>query len=253
MERIEGFQPKNNDEVREKELFLSVPHAIILCGGQGTRLGLTDRPKPMADVNGRTIFEYQIDAIQRYGGVNNIVFAAGHLANVLADHVGNGSRYDVTATVSIEDTPLGRGGAIKKALRELPSGWREAIVTNGDNLWNLDIQEMISQHRKAQATATIAVVQPMDQFGRVEFTEDGTVTKFGEKEKRPDWINAGIYIFSRNILDQLPDIGDHETTTFQNLVVEGTLQVFKSEGFWKNIDTLKDLEEARKEAPKHFL
>jgi len=238
-------------EAKERELFYTVPDAIILCGGSGKRLGLTDRPKPMADVNGKAIFEYQIQEMQEGAGINHVVFASGHLGNVLANYVGNGEQYNLKASISHEQTPLGRGGAIKKAMKELSSNWNHVVVTNGDNLWKVNFQEMIKKHIENSAIATIALVQPMDQFGKVEADKQGRITKFGEKERRQDWINAGVYILSREIEPLLPEVGDHETTTFQELPPSRFFAYYSSE-FWKNIDTPKDLEEARSEAVLHF-
>ena len=77
------------------------------------------------------------------------------------------------------------------------------------------------------------------------FSDDGVVTSFAEKTELPFWINGGIYVFEREIEDQLPDVGDHETTTFPQLVNEERMRAIKSNANWISVDSHKDLREAQ--------
>ena len=81
------------------------------------------------------------------------------------------------------------------------------------------------------------------QYGVVEVGESDMVTTFVEKGRLPMWINAGIYVFAREIEDLLPEVGDHETTTFPMLAAEGRLAALRSESTWFTIDSQKELRE----------
>lgn len=209
---------------REDERIFPVSHAIILAGGSGSRLGFKDRPKPMAQIGDKPIFAYQLHEIQR-AGIENVIFAVGFKHEVLVSHVGTGERYGIKAIFSIEDETvrLGTGGAIKKALKELPKNWENVLVTNGDNLWYLDLRLLIKEHIKKKVVATIVILHPTLPYGIVKRDEEtGLVTTFIEKPKMEDyWINAGIYVFSNEIENFLPDKGDIEKETFPKLAESG--------------------------------
>ena len=79
----------------------------------------------------------------------------------------------------------------------------------------------------------------------VVVSDDGAVTSFAEKTELPFWINGGIYVFERDIEDLLPDVGDHETTTFPQLVSETRIRAIKSNANWISVDSHKDLREAQ--------
>jgi NDP-sugar pyrophosphorylase family protein len=230
---------------KEHEPNFGVNYAIILAGGQGKRLGLVDRPKPMAEVNGKPIIDYQLSVMQNFG-IKNVVFAVGFKHEVLSTHIGKGERYGISARMSIEDVPLGRGGAIKKAMKELPDSCKHFLVTNGDNIWRFDLELLLRKHIERNAIATIVVVQPRNPFGVVEFDDTGRVRGFDEKPKMKEWINAGIYVLSKEIGYFLPDVGDIETETFPNIVDTQSVYVHKmsENDYWRPIDTRKDLQEA---------
>jgi NDP-sugar pyrophosphorylase family protein len=88
---------------------------------------------------------------------------------------------------------------------------------------------------------TMMLVPYPSQYGVVESNDQGIVTQFIEKDSLPFWINAGVYLFDRKIESLLPDIGDHETTTFQDLAKQGKLSAFQSTMAWTTIDSPKDL------------
>lgn len=229
-----------------------VKNAIILAGGEGKRLRphTDDKPKPMVEVNGKPLVVYQIEQLKA-AGVKNIVFACGYKREVLRDYFKT-HNFGVNFSYSEEETPLGRGGAIKAAMASLPGDWQEVIVTNGDNIWKADLAAMFSHHQKMEAVATDMTVQLRSPYGIVESQANTKIKEFLEKPLLPYWLNAGVYIFSREIQPLLPDIGDHETTTFPQLAKSGKLYEFKSSGFWKAVDTVKDLEEAEKEVKEIF-
>lgn len=226
----------------------SIKDAIILAGGKGERLRphTNDRPKPMVEVGGKPIFEYQLEQLIK-AGVKRVVFAVSYKREVLMDYVGDGSKYGIKVLYSVEEEPLGRGGGIKKAmglLGSLGDLGEKIIVTNGDNLWKLDVNGLVEKSN--DSLATIVVVPLRSPYGVVDSNEQDQITGFKEKPILPYWINAGIYVFNKKIKDLLPDVGDHETETFTRLPREKFL-VFKSQDYWRGVDTAKDLSDAEKE------
>ncbi len=233
-------------------IYFMVKSAIILAGGKGERLRpfTNDRPKPMVEINGKPILAYQLAQLKA-AGIAEVVFACSYQREALQKHLDSGSRYGIKAFFSIEDTPLGRGGGIKKAMRMLPKGWENVVIANGDNLWKLDLQGLIKKHEENKAIATIVVVPLKSPYGIVEFNDSDEILGFKEKPILPHWVNAGVYVFSKEIETLLPDEGDHEIETFPKLPTKRFL-VFKSTDYWRGVDTVKDLTEAEKEVVEVF-
>lgn len=229
-----------------------IGHAIILSGGKGERLRpyTNDRPKSMVIVAGKPILAYQLDQLKK-AGIKEVIFACSHQKQTLKDHIQDGKKYGVKVLYSEEDTPLGRGGGIKKAFGLLPKAWKNVLVINGDNLWQLDIKALIKMHLDKNAIATIVVVPLKSPYGIVEFDKKDQILGFREKPILPHFINAGIYIFNKEIEGLLPDVGDHEVETFPILPKERFI-VFKSSLYWRAVDTVKDLTEAEKEVKEIF-
>lgn len=231
-------------------------YAIILAGGKGERLRplTADRPKPMVEILGVPVLEYQIRWLKKHG-VTGIVISCGYKHEVIQDYFGDGQDWGLQIDYAIEEEPLGRGGGIKNALSKVrvkdPS--EEVIATNGDILASFDLSEVVEAHRRAEAMATVVVVPLVSPYGVVDLDESGWIRGFREKPQLPYWINGGIYVLSRKIYDLLPDRGDHEDTTFPRLAQEGKLLAYKCRGYWRAIDTMKDLTEAKKELEERML
>ncbi len=223
-------------------------YALIIAGGEGERLRpLTDdRPKNMVPVAGRPIVEHQLEWL-RENGVTDAVFLCGYKADVLQAHVGDGSSFGVRVQYSIETEPLGRGGALKQGFALVPEGEETIIAINGDILTDQTLAEMIESHEARAAVASVMLTPLKSPFGVVDVEEDGRITSFREKPVLPYWINAGIYVLSRSFFALLPDKGDHETETFPTLASEGKLFGFKSDAYWRPVDSIKDIAEAEKE------
>jgi len=223
-------------------------YALIIAGGEGERLRpLTDdRPKNMVPVAGRPIVERQLEWL-RENGVTDAVFLCGYKAEVLQAHVGDGSEFGVHVQYSVETEPLGRGGALKLGFALVPEGEETIIAINGDILTGQTLTDMIASHDARAAVASVMLTPLKSPYGVVDVEEDGRITSFREKPVLPYWINAGIYVLSRSFFALLPDKGDHETETFPALADQGKLFGFKSEAYWRPVDSIKDVSEAEKE------
>lgn len=218
--------------------------AIILAGGKGERLRpFTDNcPKGMIKIEGRPILEYQLEWLKKYK-VKKIVFACGYLHKVIKDYFGDGSRFSLEISYSVEGEPLGRGGAVKKAWSQVTSN-EPIIVTNGDVYTEMDLSKALSTHREKKGIiATLCLFPYKSPYGIVRINEKDLVEDFDEKRTLPYWVNGGIYIFEKEVRDYLPDKGDHETSTFPKLAKKELMYGYKSLDYWRGIDTIKDLNE----------
>ena len=225
-------------------------YALILAGGKGERLRpLTDElPKPMVPVAGKPILERQVDWL-REGGVTEVVFLAGYLWEKIQEHFGDGGKWGIRAHYSIEETPLGRGGAVRKGFSQVPAGDGVALVLNGDVITGEPASSILRRHEEAgrsnpNLAATIMVAPMISPYGIVDMDEGGTVEGFREKAEIPLWINAGVYALNPGIAADFPEIGDHETETFPRMAQAGRIAALKSRAFWRSVDSFKDLREA---------
>ena len=216
--------------------------ALSIAGGRGERLRpLTDsRPKPMVEINGKPIIGYQVDWM-RTQGVTDVVFLCGYMGHMIQDYFGDGSEHGIKAHYSFEESPLGRGGAIKQGLSLVPADAKNVLVANGDIITNQPLAPIAELHERTGSMGTMMLVPYPSQYGVVESDDHDFVTRFIEKGSLPFWINAGVYLFDRQIEPLLPDVGDHETTTFQDLARQGRLAAYRSDMAWTSIESPKDL------------
>ena len=216
--------------------------AIILAGGKGERLRpfTDDRPKPMVLILERPILEYQVRWLAGQG-VQRIVFSCGYRHEVIEHYFEDGAKFGVEIRYAVEDEPLGRGGGIKLAWKELEPSSAPVIATNGDIMTSFDLAPMLAAHQQARAMATILLVPFVSQYGIVDLADDGKVIGFRSEPVLPYWVNGGVYVLDERIRGLLPDRGDHEETTFPQLAEQGRLLAYKSESFWRAVDTVKDL------------
>ena len=216
--------------------------AIILAGGKAERLGDAGagKPKPLVPLAGRPLAAYQVGLLAR-AGVARVVVAcvAGQEETFETELSGLGAEIVAVG----EPEPLGRGGGIRFAA----SFRREdgpVYALNGDELLDVDLRGLLDRHRSTGAAATIAVAQPKSQFGVVDLGADDAVTGFREAGKVPFWVNCGVYVLGDEALRRFPKRGDHETSTFPELAVEGRLYAFRHEGVWLTVNTPKELRAA---------
>jgi len=162
--RIDGKIIKNRSQ--EIETILSEAlganrptKAVILCGGLGERLKpLTDKlPKSLIMVGGKTVSEHLFDLFKKYG-ITEIVMCVGHMKEKIKDYFGDGSNFGVSIVYVEEDKPLGTAGPLKLARDLLKDSF---IVTNGDELKNVDIPRMFRLHKRKNARATQIRLPPM--------------------------------------------------------------------------------------------
>jgi NDP-sugar pyrophosphorylase family protein len=126
----------------------------------------------------------------------------------------------------------------------VPPCERTVLVTNGDNITDLDLSLLVQRHESSGAIATMMLTRYPSQFGVVEVGDDNLIKCFKEKGMLPIWINAGVYLFDRAIETILPGVGDHETSTFPELLKQRKLAALRSDAKWLTVDGQKELREA---------
>jgi NDP-sugar pyrophosphorylase family protein len=228
-----------------------VTQAVILAGGQGSRLRpyTDDRPKPLVEIPGTgiPIIGHQIAWLAEEG-VTDVAISCGHLAEVLQEWLEK-TELPLNAVTVVETEPLGRGGGLKYAAKALPRPDEPWFATNGDIWTRFSLRDMSAFHDERAAVATLALARPRIPWGAVETDRFGNVIDFVESPPSPFLINAGLYVFSSGFAQLLPDVGDHERTTFPQLARDRKLAGYQlPQGcYWRAIDTAKDLTEAAKE------
>jgi NDP-sugar pyrophosphorylase family protein len=180
--------------------------AVVLCGGLGTRLRsvVVDRPKFLAEVEGRPFAHYVLRRIASLG-VKRAVLCTGHLGDQIEAALGR-SLFGLEIVYSREAEPLGTAGALLAARGHIPT--ELVLVANGDSYCDADLSLFIGCHRARSSTATLLLVRVENSrgLGRVVLEEDGRIVGFKEKaeELGPAWVNAGVYLFAGSRLDTIP-------------------------------------------------
>jgi mannose-1-phosphate guanylyltransferase len=205
---------------------VSSTDAVILVGGLGTRLRpLTlSAPKPMLPTAGVPFLTHLIARI-RDAGIDHVVLGTSYRAEVFSDHFGDGAALGVELEYVVETEPLGTGGGIRNVASRLRG--ENAMIFNGDVLSGVDLRALLATHRDTAADVTLYLTKVDDPraFGCVPTDPDGRVTAFCEKDPNPvtDQINAGAYVFRRDIVDTIPTgrAVSVERETFPGLLADG--------------------------------
>jgi len=203
---------------------MSITQSIILAGGLGTRLRsvVSDLPKCMAPVNGRPFLAFVVDHLKKEG-INKFIFSVGYKHEAIVEFVnieyGNGG-----IEFSVEQEPLGTGGAIQLACKI--SNEKNVLVVNGDTLFNIQLNQLSSFHDHAHADCTLSLkpMQNFDRYGVVELNKDNSIKDFKEKQHYMEGlINGGIYALNvQNLLkERLPDKFSFEKDYLERFVNQG--------------------------------
>lgn len=222
--------------------------AIILAGGKATRMGEAAQglPKALVPIAGHPLASYQVAQLVRAGVERVIVSCAAGQSDLFVEKL-SGAGAEIVPVE--EPEPLGRGGGLRFAAAQR-GGDGPIWAFNGDELQDVGLDAMLSEHRSNGAAATIVVAPLISQFGVVDLDGD-RVTGFREAPRLPHWVNSGVYILDEEALDRLPERGDHEQSTFPELAEEGKLFAHRHEGLWITVNTPKDLMRAEQHYGAH--
>jgi len=236
---------------------------VILAGGFGTRLTeeTANKPKPMVEIGGRPILWHIMKSYAHYG-FREFTIAMGYKADIIKkyflEYAGLSGNLTVEIsqghskvtqreqdewTIHLEDTGLhtNTGGRIKQLSKWLQDD--TFMVTYGDGVSNVPINELVNFHKSHKKLATLTAVRPPARFGGLFINEQSFVTKFTEKPQAGEgWINGGFLVLEPQVLELIKDnTSSLEADLLEYLASENQLAAFCHDGFWQCMDTVRDL------------
>ena len=229
---------------------MGIKEAIILAGGLGTRLrsAVPDLPKCMAPVNNKPFLTYVINHLQSQG-IEHIIFSLGYKSEAIVDFLAKDFP-SLAFTTSIEDEPLGTGGAIRKACEVAKDSC--TLVTNGDTLYKIDLEKVAAVHCLSGASCSLNL-KPMtnfDRYGVVELDKNCTIKSFKEKQfYESGLINGGVYaLHTHKFLDEnLPEKFSFETDYLEQYYQKRTMFGVVQDEYFIDIGIPEDFERAQTE------
>ncbi len=243
--------------------------AVILAGGFGTRLGDITReiPKPMVRVGGKPILWHVMKTYATYG-IKDFIVCLGYKGHVIKQYFANYylNNSDVVFNLGtnevkylrnsgndwrvslIETGPDSQTGGRLGRLRNMLKNEEYFCFTYGDAVSDLDIGATLEFHKKRNAIATVTGVRPQGRFGALKISDTDRVVSFQEKLLGDgSYVNGGFFVLSNKVFNYIN--GDNciwERGPLPQLAKENNLHVYKHDGFWQCMDTLRDKEELEK-------
>lgn len=233
---------------------------VLLAGGLGTRLSEATHaiPKPMVEVGGRPILWH---IMKTYGahGITDFVICCGYKGYVIKEYFANYFLHMSDVTFDMRDNQMHvhrkaaepwrvtlldtgestmTGGRILRAADYLDDTF---CLTYGDGVSDVDITALIAHHKQSGREATVTAIQPTGRFGALALDQD-RVTGFVEKPKGDgQWVNVGFFVCEKSVLDRIAgDEMPFEDAPLASLARDGELSVYRHNGFWAAMDTLRD-------------
>ena len=240
--------------------------AVILAGGLGTRLSeeTVTKPKPMVEVGGKPILWHIMKTYSKHG-VNDFIICCGYKGYVIKEYFANYFLHQSDVTFDMNDNTMivhkeraepwkvtlvdtgdntmtgGRLGRVREFIKDEES----FCFTYGDGVSDVDISALMDFHIKNGKQATLTGAFPPGRFGALDI-DNSQVRSFKEKPKGDGaLINGGFFVLSPKVLALIEDdLTTWEQEPLMSLAEAGELMVYKHEGFWQPMDTLRD---------KHYL
>src|SRR5829696_3080514 len=233
--------------------------AIIMAGGQGTRLRplTSDQPKPMIRIVNLPCMEHIVNLLARHD-FTDIVVTLQFMPEEIQDYFGDGSDWGVNMRYSIEDAPAGTAGSVKMAEEQLGLEGERLLIISGDALTDCDLTRILEFHEEKDAEVTMvlkSVENPLD-FGIVITEEDGRISRFLEKpawgQVFSDTVNSGIYLVEPSVMDEIPDPEEGEYDFSKDLFPklldqDRPLYGFVTDAYWEDIGTLEQYASAQRD------
>ncbi len=218
---------------------------ILLAGGYGTRLSeYTDTiPKPMVEVGGKPILWHIMKSYAQFN-YNNFIVALGYKGDVIKKYFSNISeKWNIQLVETGEDSMT--GGRVKRLQNLI--GNETCMLTYGDGLSNIDINQLLSFHKRHKKLVTVTAVRPPARFGAIQINGD-RVTSFKEKAHMDEgWINGGFFVIEPGFFDFIKDDKTYlEKEPLEMAAIKKELFAYKHEGFWQCMDTKRDKDNLEK-------
>lgn len=228
---------------------------IILSGGLGTRLRsvVNDKPKCMADIDGKPFLYYWLKYLEKFTITDKIIFSLGYKAEYVLDWIEKEKKNFFCQTdYIVEKQPLGTGGAIGFALKKTKS--KDILVLNGDSLFLADLNDLYFHYCNTDSDIVMAL-KPMknfERYGKVNLGADNIVTSFEEKKYCSEgFINAGVYMFDKHRLS-LEQYGEKFSFEKQVLETKKNIRAYAYNSYFIDIGIPEDYLRAQKELPLQF-
>lgn len=237
---------------------------VLLAGGFGTRLSEETvlKPKPMVEIGGMPIL-WHIMKIYSAHGYNDFIVCLGYKGYLIKEYFANYFLHKSDVTIDLADNSIKvldsqaepwkitlvdtgtesmTGGRIKRIQQYINN--ETFMLTYGDGVGNINIKELADYHKAHGKHCTVTSVQPSGRFGALNILEDSTVHSFTEKPRGDGaWINGGFFVCEPEIFDHIKD-GDKtvwEQAPMEQIANSGQMCAYKHSGFWRPMDTLKDM------------
>ncbi|MFH1589311.1 MAG: sugar phosphate nucleotidyltransferase [archaeon] len=250
---IDGSRTKNRSHAIEMLLRRAMgvdrpTKAFILAGGKGKRLKLLSRdlPKPLMQIKGKSIIQYNIELMKKFG-IKDIIIAVGYKADKIKAVLGDGKKFDVNITYIEEKTPLGTAGPLRLAKHLLKETF---IMCNADELKDVNIDDMFAFHHTNKGCCTIALTTVKDPsaYG-VAVLNGNKIVTFVEKPPKgtepSKLINAGLYMMDPTVIDVIPEgFSMLESDVFPKLATSEELCGFPFSGQWFDTGTPERFKQA---------
>lgn len=249
---------------------MTIP-VVILCGGQGTRMGDTLTKKELVDIGGRPVLWHVLRIFSAYKH-DQFVLALGHLGEQLRRYFleyetmsrdvtvrlahpnhQSGQKTSIDFTNHPDHQPwavtlVDTGKTTEKAsrigrVREYLQDHDRFFLAYGEAVSDINLDELVAFHKAHGRLATITGIQVSFQYGVIEANENGRVDGFVEKPPLPYWINGGFMLFEREVLDLIDpdrDDVDLEKEILPALAAQDQLILYRHSGYWQSMKTLKD-------------
>ncbi|HIO68783.1 MAG TPA: glucose-1-phosphate cytidylyltransferase [Flavobacteriales bacterium] len=240
---------------------------VIFAGGMGTRISEEShlKPKPMIEIGGKPLLWHIMKQYASFGH-NEFVICLGYKGHMIREYFMNYFlvNSDITMDlktnnievhssdsedfkVTLVDTGLHTmtAGRLKRVQKYVEG--EDFMLTYGDGLSDIDINELVTYHAGHGKIATMTAIQPGSRFGVMEFDDDNTITRFHEKPKESGaWVNGGFFVLKPAVFDYLKDDADDvmwERQPLEDLSSSKEIVAFRYNGFWKCMDTIRDRED----------
>ena len=213
---------------------------VILCGGKGTRLSeeTITIPKPMVKIGDKPII-WHLMKIFSYFGFDEFILATGYKKEVIENFFTDNQDFKKIETIDTGQETLTGGRLLR--LKEKLSEEKTFLMTYGDGLCDINIQNLVDFHKNHKKIATLTAVHPPVRFGELKLQEDKIVDFQEKPQANAGWVNGGFFVLNKEILNYI----DSDQTIFERepmtkLSKSGELMAYKHEKFWQCMDTMRD-------------
>lgn len=219
--------------------------AVVLAGGKGTRLAPYTKilPKPLIPLGDKPILEILMYQMRR-AGITDVVLTVGYLSELLSAYFGTGERFGVNISYSFEKKPLGTSGPLS-IIEGLDDTF---MVANGDVLCDMQLDQLIADHKQSGAIATIAMYhrQVNIDLGVIQLNGDQTIVGYIEKPRYVYPVSMGLYIFEPEVLKYIPENEYLDFPDLVHILIENgeLVRGFPFQGYWRDLGRPDDYESA---------